>query len=128
MFTAMRFTSIPLILALRILNISNENSDIFVSITTREHFWKVYSKFINSFHKYLHMYSAPDAVVGIWDMAIKNTTITTNNNKREKSLSSWNLHYSSCLSLGSLRSRLWIRYLSANNLFRSRWTGRYGSG
>ena len=66
MFIAMRFTSIPLILALRILNISNENSDIFVSITTREHFWKVFSKFIiNSFHKYLHMYSAPDAVVGI---------------------------------------------------------------
>ena len=83
MFVAMRFTSTSLILALRILNISNENADIFVSIINRDHFWKVFSKFFLSFHKYLHMYSALDSILSIWDMIIKNTT--TNNNKRKNS-------------------------------------------
>lgn len=81
MFVAMRFTSTSLILALRILNTSNDNADIFVSIISRDHFWKVFSKFFHSFHKYLHMYSALDAILSIWDMTIKNTT--NNNNKRK---------------------------------------------
>lgn len=77
----MKFTSTSLILALRILNTSNDNADIFVSIINRDHFWKVFSKFFHSFHKYLHMYSALDAILSIWDMTIKNT----NNNKRKNS-------------------------------------------
>ena len=65
MFVAMKFTSTSLILALRILNTSNDNADIFVSIINRDHVWKVFSKFFHSFHKYLHMYSALDAILSI---------------------------------------------------------------
>lgn len=42
-----------------------------MSIITREDFWKVFTKFTNSFHKYLYTYSAPDTVVGIWDTLLK---------------------------------------------------------
>lgn len=75
---------------------------LFMSIITRECFWKISIKFINSFHKYLPTFSALDAITGIWDASIKIIIVI------KKSLPSWNLYCSWYLSLGFLKSISWI--------------------
>lgn len=67
----------------------NENSDTFMSITTRHCFWKIFIKFIDSFNKYLSTFSALDAIIGIWDISIKIITIIIiiySSNKRKNPL------------------------------------------